>query len=366
MMLKVDVWAVQPIWHPNIDLFSGKVSIPVDWSPVLTLNSIALGVQMIMLEPSSENPLNIEAYSYYMSNFAMYEMHAQSSLAGGSIISGVKFTRCLMDGGDDHGGDHDDGDGGDYSDATPAAVSSYQSHGISGKSSRKRTFHLDGHEGQDDDDDDDEQDHRRLSRRQSSTKHSSSDRHHSSTTSSSHSGQHINQQQLSGQHQQQQQLSGQHQQQQPQQVEHSQQDEFERDIYVPYSQLSLQGCEGSYSRSISKAASTRTTPLYSICGLQETSRDDRGIAIKRPFNAVSTDYNNGLCSDSDAVADYTSIGLSSSSSSSPSARMLLSTLPTSSEASSKRFKPNEGSSSSSTSSSTNNNKIRDRMMVTAL
>jgi hypothetical protein len=365
MMPKVDVWAVQPIWHPNIDLFSGKVSIPVDWSPVLTLNSIALGVQMIMLEPSSENPLNIEAYSYYMSNFAMYEMHAQSSLAGGSIISGVKFTRCLMDGGDDHGGDHDDGDGGDYSDATPAAVSSYQSHGISGKSSRKRTFHLDGHEGQDDDDDDDdEQDHRRLSRRQSSTKHSSSDRHHSSTTSSSHSGQHINQQQLSGQHQQQQQLSGQHQQQQPQQVEHSQQDEFERDIYVPYSQLSLQGCEGSYSRSISKAASTRTTPLYSICGLQETSRDDRGIAIKRPFNAVSTDYSNGLCSDSDAVADYTSIGLSSSSSGSPSARMLLSTLPTSSEASSKRFKPNEGSSSSS--SSTNNNKIRDRMMVTAL
>jgi ubiquitin-protein ligase len=42
----VDVWARHPIWHPNIDLFTGKVALPLDWSPVLTLNSLAIAVQV--------------------------------------------------------------------------------------------------------------------------------------------------------------------------------------------------------------------------------------------------------------------------------------------------------------------------------
>ena len=42
----VEVWATHPIWHPNIDLRSGKVAIPLEWSPVLTLNSFALAVQV--------------------------------------------------------------------------------------------------------------------------------------------------------------------------------------------------------------------------------------------------------------------------------------------------------------------------------
>jgi ubiquitin-conjugating enzyme E2 M len=42
-----DVSARQPIWHPNIDLQSGRVALPLDWSPVLSLTSLALAVQVI-------------------------------------------------------------------------------------------------------------------------------------------------------------------------------------------------------------------------------------------------------------------------------------------------------------------------------
>lgn len=42
----IEVWAIQPIWHPNIDLKTGKVAIPLEWSPVLTLTSFAMAVQV--------------------------------------------------------------------------------------------------------------------------------------------------------------------------------------------------------------------------------------------------------------------------------------------------------------------------------
>ena len=45
----VDVWAKHPIWHPNIELQSGKVALPLEWSPVLTLHSVALAVQVRIL-----------------------------------------------------------------------------------------------------------------------------------------------------------------------------------------------------------------------------------------------------------------------------------------------------------------------------
>jgi ubiquitin-protein ligase len=44
----VEVSAMQPIWHPNIDLNSGRVDIPMEWTPVLTLSSCVLAVQVRM------------------------------------------------------------------------------------------------------------------------------------------------------------------------------------------------------------------------------------------------------------------------------------------------------------------------------
>lgn len=43
----VEVWSTHPIWHPNIDIRTGKVAVPLDWSPVLTLTSFALAVQVV-------------------------------------------------------------------------------------------------------------------------------------------------------------------------------------------------------------------------------------------------------------------------------------------------------------------------------
>jgi ubiquitin-protein ligase len=45
----VEVFAAQPVWHPNIDLYTGKVALPMEWSPVLTLNSLALAVQVRLI-----------------------------------------------------------------------------------------------------------------------------------------------------------------------------------------------------------------------------------------------------------------------------------------------------------------------------
>lgn len=91
----VEVWATHPIWHPNIDLRTGKVAVPLEWSPVLTLHAFALAVQMLMLEPSSENPLNLESYSSYLSQPQLFDQQVQLTLRGG-WFSGVHFPASLL------------------------------------------------------------------------------------------------------------------------------------------------------------------------------------------------------------------------------------------------------------------------------
>ena len=56
----VKVRAVQrPCWHPNIELKTGRVVMPMEWSPVITLTVVALAVQMMLLEPSADNPMTV-------------------------------------------------------------------------------------------------------------------------------------------------------------------------------------------------------------------------------------------------------------------------------------------------------------------
>lgn len=43
----VEVRASHPIWHPNIDLQTGKLSLPQEWSPVLNLVSLTVSVQVL-------------------------------------------------------------------------------------------------------------------------------------------------------------------------------------------------------------------------------------------------------------------------------------------------------------------------------
>jgi ubiquitin-protein ligase len=91
----LEIWAVQPIWHPNIDLKSGRMQIPLEWSPVLTLKSFARAVQMLMIQPSVEGPLNIDAYSLFLNNPEQFDAHAQLTLRGG-WFSDVYFPCALI------------------------------------------------------------------------------------------------------------------------------------------------------------------------------------------------------------------------------------------------------------------------------
>jgi hypothetical protein len=51
---------------------------------------------MLLIEPSAENPLNMDAYSYYISQSDTFEQLVQKSIAGGCTISGVKFASVRL------------------------------------------------------------------------------------------------------------------------------------------------------------------------------------------------------------------------------------------------------------------------------
>ena len=87
----VEVWSKHPIWHPNVDLQTGRVHLPLVWSPILTLNSLALAVQMMLLEPSVCTPcMNVEASTYCSRDPQTFEQYVQRTLMGYQV-GGVDF-----------------------------------------------------------------------------------------------------------------------------------------------------------------------------------------------------------------------------------------------------------------------------------
>ena len=53
------------VFHPNIDM-EGHVCLNIlreDWKPVLTISSVVMGLQFLMLEPNADDPLNKEVRS---------------------------------------------------------------------------------------------------------------------------------------------------------------------------------------------------------------------------------------------------------------------------------------------------------------
>jgi hypothetical protein len=53
-------------------------------------------VQMLLLEPSAENPLNMEAYSYYITQSDTFEQMVQRTIVGDCTIAGVKFSSVRL------------------------------------------------------------------------------------------------------------------------------------------------------------------------------------------------------------------------------------------------------------------------------
>ena len=83
------------VYHPNIDL-KGNVCLNIlreDWKPVLTINAVVYGIQLLFLQPNPEDPLNIDAANELKANSDLFERNVQKTIRGGTV-NGVYFERC--------------------------------------------------------------------------------------------------------------------------------------------------------------------------------------------------------------------------------------------------------------------------------
>lgn len=89
-----EIFSRYPLWHPNVEILTGRVHLPLEWSPVLSLKALALAIQLILLEPCASSPVNRYAGSVYESDPASFDIQIQTILCGGSFF-GVYFEPCL-------------------------------------------------------------------------------------------------------------------------------------------------------------------------------------------------------------------------------------------------------------------------------
>lgn len=81
------VTCAQKIYHPNIDL-QGHVCLNIlrsDWKPVLTIESVLVGLQFLFLEPNPTDPLNKDAANQYVKDRAEFKKLVAISMRGGSV-----------------------------------------------------------------------------------------------------------------------------------------------------------------------------------------------------------------------------------------------------------------------------------------
>merc|ERR1712046_71159 len=76
------------VFHPNIDM-EGHVCLNIlreDWKPVLTINSVIMGLQFLMLEPNADYPLNKVAANQMVDNPSKFADTVKKSMRGGTMI----------------------------------------------------------------------------------------------------------------------------------------------------------------------------------------------------------------------------------------------------------------------------------------
>ncbi|KAH3680412.1 hypothetical protein WICMUC_000343 [Wickerhamomyces mucosus] len=90
------VKCLNKIYHPNIDL-DGNICLNIlreDWSPVLNLNTILVGLLFLFLEPNATDPLNKESANVLIRDKNLFKRYVLSSINGGSI-DGVRYDYVL-------------------------------------------------------------------------------------------------------------------------------------------------------------------------------------------------------------------------------------------------------------------------------
>ena len=83
------------IWHPNIDPLTGRVMLPIlgsDWRPVLSINTVLLGLQLIFLEPNPAQSINSSAAQQLQADPKHFAAQMQHILNGG-LFFGYEFPR---------------------------------------------------------------------------------------------------------------------------------------------------------------------------------------------------------------------------------------------------------------------------------
>ena len=65
-----------------------------DWKPVLSMNTVILGLIFLFIEPNPDDPLNKEAAELMRNNNFAFKEKVTKSLKGG-MIDGAQFTKFI-------------------------------------------------------------------------------------------------------------------------------------------------------------------------------------------------------------------------------------------------------------------------------
>jgi len=83
------------VFHPNIDM-EGHVCLNIlreDWKPVLTIQSVIMGLQFLMLEPNPDDPLNKEAATTLTKDKREFERLVRETFKGRTMqVGSQRYT----------------------------------------------------------------------------------------------------------------------------------------------------------------------------------------------------------------------------------------------------------------------------------